>query len=424
VRCASRPSALLEGGGEHIRLRDARIARHGANEGGRMSELILIKGAEVYAPERLGRRDVFIGGGRVLAVEESIEAPAGWAVEEVPADGLRLVPSLIDGHVHIAGAGGEGGPTTRTPELRLSQLVDGGVTTVVGCLGTDGVTRSLRDLLMKAKALRGEGVSCWILTGAYQVPTPTITGEVPSDLALIEEVIGVGEIAVADHRSSVPTAHELARLAAQTRVGAMLGGKAGIVNLHMGDAEDPFRIVHEAVGMSELSYGQFLPTHCNRNAWIFDDAKSYGLDGVVDLTASSWPYFCDEEIKPSKAVVELLAAGVPLDHITVSSDACGSLPEFDEHGELVRLAVGEPSCLLRELADLVRTEGLSLDQAVAPFTSSVAAVFKLPGKGRVELGADADLLLLDDDFSARHLLARGRFLMRDGAPLAKGTFES
>ena len=80
--------------------------------------MILIRQCELYAPERRGRVDVLIAGTRVVAVGEHIPEPEGVEARVVDADGLLLVPGLIDGHVHIAGAGGEGGPPTRTPEMR------------------------------------------------------------------------------------------------------------------------------------------------------------------------------------------------------------------------------------------------------------------------------------------------------------------
>ena len=63
------------------------------------------------------------------------------------------------GALPAGGAQGEGGPATRTPELPTTSLLEGGTTTAVGCLGADGVTRTLSALLMKAKGLRQEGVS-------------------------------------------------------------------------------------------------------------------------------------------------------------------------------------------------------------------------------------------------------------------------
>jgi len=385
--------------------------------------MILFKKCQVYAPELLGEKDVFIAGGKIAAIGDDIPEPAGMEIDVVDGTGLKMVPGLIDCHVHIAGAGGEGGPATRTPELTLSELLEGGITTVIGCLGTDGLTRSVESVLMKAKSLREEGVSAWIYTGSYQVPTPTLLGDVGRDIALIDEVIGVGEISLSDHRSSGPTVEELIRLAGHARVGGLLGGKAGIVNCHMGDAKNPFQILYDVAAKSELTLGQFLPTHCNRNDYIFEDAKEYGKKGFVDITASSYPFFPEYETKPSKAVIELLAAGVPLEHITFSSDGCGSLPDFDEKGNLIKLETGKPRSILDEVRDLVRDEGLELAKALQVVTSNVARILKLGRKGRIAAGADADVTLLDNEFRPYHVVANGTLMVHNARFLKKGTFE-
>ena len=385
--------------------------------------MILIKGAEIYSPDYLGKKDVLIGGTAILAIEDEISLPKNLTVEEIKAEGLKIIPGLIDAHVHIAGAGGEGGPATRTPELQLSMLLEAGVTTVIGCLGTDGFARDLTSVLMKVKSLREEGVSAWMYTGSYQVPTPTILGDVGKDIAMIDEVIGIGEIALSDHRSSTPTTEELIRLVAHARVGGMLGGKAGIANIHMGDAKNPFQPIHDAVAKSELNYKQFFPTHCNRNDYIFEDAKEYGKKGFVDLTTSSYPYFPEYEIKPSKAVKELIKAGVPLEHITFTSDACGSLPDFDENGNLVKLEMGLPKANFTELMDLIQEEKMPLEQALKVVTSNVADILKLKKKGRIKVGNDADLIVLNSNNEIHHLIAMGNVMIKDTKMIKKGAYE-
>ncbi len=376
--------------------------------------MILFKNGDVFAPEALGKKDVLLGGGKILAIADSIGISPQKDLEIIDADGLRMIPGLIDGHIHIAGAGGEGGPQNRTPEMRLSQMLESGITTVIGCLGTDGFTRSIESVLMKAKTLRCQGVSAWILTGAYQIPTPTLLGDVGKDIAMIDEIIGVGEIAISDHRSSCPTVAELTRLTAHARVGGMLGGKAGIVNLHMGDATNPFDIIYQVVQMSELTLQQFLPTHCNRNHYIFEDAKTYGKEGYVDLTTSSYKYYPDIEIKPSRGVMLLLDAGVPLGHITMTSDACGSLPIFDDRGNLLKMHIGSPKTLFDEMIDLVTIEDLPLDKAVQVVTSNMADILKLPQKGRLVPGKDGDMLLLDKENRICYMTANGTLMIKNG----------
>jgi beta-aspartyl-dipeptidase (metallo-type) len=385
--------------------------------------MILINECEVYSPDYLGKKDVLVGGKEILAIENKINMPAGLEFETIDGKGFWLVPGLIDAHVHIAGAGGEGGPATRTPAMPLSMMIEAGVTSIVGCLGTDGFSRHPVEVLMKCKALKQQSVSAFMYTGAYQVPVPTILGDVGKDLAQIEEVIGVGEIAISDHRSSFPTISELIKLAAHARVGGMLGNKAGIVNIHMGDAEDPFRPLYEVVEKSELGFRQFFPTHCNRNRHIFEDAIKYGQQGYIDITSSSYPYYPQYEVKPSEAIARWLVAGVPLHHITMTSDACGSLPDFDKDGNLVQLDMGLPKSLLTELNDACNLEKLPLEKVIRIVTSNVADVLKLRSKGRIQSGNDADLILLDKNFHIAYMMAMGKMFISNYQILVKGNYE-
>lgn len=387
--------------------------------------ITLIKQIQLYNPEACGQKDILIAGGKFIAIEDNIDIRSleNTEIEVVEGQGLSLIPGIIDPHVHIAGAGGEGGPSTRTPEIPLNDLLEGGVTTVVGCLGTDGITRDVRSVLMKVKSLRDEGISSWMYTGAYQIPPPSITGDYAKDIALFEEIIGVGEIALSDHRSSTPSVNELIRLAEHTRVAGMLSGKAGIVNIHMGDAKNPFRPIYEALENSELPIKQFYPTHCNRNEYIFNDSLEYAKRGFVDITTSSYPFFPDEEIKPSRAIRLFLEAGVPIEHITLSSDANGSLPQFDDKGNLVQLERGKPSANLKEIVDSVFIEKLPLDVAVKTVTSSVADILKLPGKGYVKTGYDADCLLLDNEFKIKRLYSFGELMVDNYSVIKEATIK-
>lgn len=373
--------------------------------------ITLFKNAQVYSPYFSGKKDVLVAGKSIIAIKDLIQLSDNLSVKIIDCMDLLLIPGLIDAHVHITGGGGEGGPASRMPELQLSMMIEAGVTTVVGCLGTDGITRSVDSVLMKVKSLRAQGVSAWMYTGAYQVPPPSITGDILRDITLIEEVIGLGEIAVSDHRSSVPTTTELTRLVAHTRVAGMIGGKAGIVNVHMGDAIDPFRPIHNVVAHSELNYKQFVPTHCNRNARIFEESKEYGKKGYVDITTSSYPYYMDEEIKPSVALKQLLDSGVPIKHITFTSDSCGSLPGFDpETGKLVKMEMGLPSSILREIKEAVTVDNIPLELALQVATSNPADILILSGKGYIKEGYDADLVLLDANYDIIHVMANGKMV--------------
>ncbi len=388
--------------------------------------ITLIRDGEVFAPEPLGRKDILLAGGAVAAVAEPGSFRVeGLEVEVVDAAGKRVLPGLIDPHVHILGGGGEGGPATRAPEIRVEDIVASGVTTVVGCLGTDGVTRHMTSLLAKARALEIEGVSTFIYSGSYEIPVRTLTGSVRSDLILVDKVVGAGEIAVSDHRSSQPTFDEIARLAAECRVGGMLGGKAGVLHLHLGDGPRRLDFLFRLVRETELPPTQVVPTHINRNPRLFEQGLEWiAAGGSVDMTVGPEPAADDPEVRPEDVIAALQKNGLPLTRLMASSDSNGSLPVFDEAGRLVRLAIAMEKDLFRKFADIIRRDILPVETAVRIFSTNAADFYKLAGKGRIGPGKDADLIVLDAGLGLSDVLARGRRMMAGGKLLARGTFSA
>jgi beta-aspartyl-dipeptidase (metallo-type) len=387
----------------------------------------LIKGAEVYAPKYLGQQDVLIAGGKIVAVADNISGEmSSVPLTVVDGTGKCLAPGLVDSLVHIIGGGGEGGFTTRTPEMHLSDAVRAGVTTLVGVLGTDSVTRTLTNLLAKAHALEEEGLTLYCHTGSYQTPARTLFDAIDKDIILIDKFIGVGEVAISDHRSSQPSIQELARLAAQARVGGMLSGKAGIVSVHVGDADTCLQPLLDVVSQTDIPITQFYPTHINRTRTLLEAGKEYArLGGYLDLTASTTPeILAAGEVKCAEALAELLDAGIPASQITFSSDGFASLPDFDEQGRLRGLKVGTLTSVLSEVRDAVNDHSVSMEEALTVVTQTPADILNLPQKGRIKTGVDADLILLDAaTLSLDSVFAKGQRLMEDGQVLRFGVFE-
>ncbi|MCY0887519.1 MAG: beta-aspartyl-peptidase [Alicyclobacillaceae bacterium] len=392
-----------------------------------MSLLTLIQHATIYSPKPLGQKDILIGGSEILAIGDDLSIHGSLPnLRTVDASGLLLFPGLIDQHVHMAGGGGEGGFHYRTPEISLSHVTTAGVTTAVGVLGTDGVTRSTRELLAKAQALDYEGISTYIYSGAYQVPTRTITGMPRSDIVLIDKVIGIGEIAIADSRSSHPSERDLAELASEARVGGLLAGKAGVLHLHVGDDDERLQILFELIEKTELPLSTFVPTHLNRNPDLLKDAVRYGKrGGLVDVTSGIRPDEHDHvSVKPSKAIRQLLDQGVPASRITMSSDSNGSSPIFDDRGKMTAMGIGSIRTLWEEVVDTIVQEEIPPETAVRFVTEHVARVLKLSTKGKIRAGYDADLLLTDGQYRIQHVFAKGRHVVEDGKAIVFGTFEN
>lgn len=390
----------------------------------------IIRNAKVYQPEYAGVKDILVLGDRIAALGENLKADFGGCVEvrEIDAEGMAAVPGFIDSHEHILGGGGEGGFYTRTPEASLGDLVRNGITTVVGCIGTDGVGRDMAALLAKAHALENEGITTYAYTGSYQVPVHTLTDSLMKDIMMLDKVIGVGEVAISDHRSSQPSFEEFARIAADARVAGMLSGKAGIVNVHLGDSERRLDLIRRVIKETEIPASQFLPTHVNRNAALFEDCLNFAAEGGnIDFTGNEdidyWETICDE-VRVCRGIRMLLDRDISSDRFTISSDGQGSMPVFNEKGEFQGIGIGKASCLLKEVRECVQREEIPLEIAVKGITSNPASILKLERKGHIKVGFDADICLLEEGtLELNTVIAKGQIMVRDGEQKVFGTFE-
>lgn len=384
--------------------------------------LQLLLNADLYSPRPLGHRHMLAAEGRVAWIGTEPPELRGVPVERTDLEGRRVIPGLVDGHVHVTGGGGEAGPETRVPPLPLSRFTSAGVTTVIGLLGTDDTIRTPGELVATTLGLRRAGLSAWCLTGGYHLPPATVTGSVRSDLALLEPVLGVGEAALSDHRSSQPTLELLLRTAADAHVGGLLGGKAGVLHLHMGDGPRGLSLVREALATSELPASVFNPTHINRRRALLDEAIELARTGAV-VDATAFPVAQGEDAwTADQALVRYLDSGAPAERFTISSDAGGCLPVFDAQGRVASMDVGRPGALLQALQSAMAS-GMPLERALPAITRNPAAHWGLGRKGRLEVGSDADLIVLDADGAPSDVMARGRWHVRDGAVVVRDPLE-
>ncbi len=386
--------------------------------------MILIKNVKTFKPEAIGKKDLLIAGGKFIDVDEQLDISYS-GLKIIDGTGLTAVPGFIDSHVHILGGGGEGGFKTRTPEIKLSNMISAGVTTVVGCIGTDGISRRMESLVAKAKGLKEEGVSAYVYSGSYRLPIATLTNDVMKDLLFIEEIIGVGEIAISDHRSSQPSFEELSKLSADTRTAGILSNKAGILNVHLGDSDKGLKPIIEIVNNTEIPITQYLPTHINRNEQLFKEGIEYAKKGgYIDFTTSTTKQFIDAgEVEAPLAIKKAIESGVKINQITLSSDGQGSLPAFDSTGNFTGLAVGTSMSLYNAFKKAIKVYDVSIEEALMTITKNPADILKLTNKGEIKVNLDADLVLLDDELNIQYVIANGKIMMEKNIMIQKGTFE-
>jgi beta-aspartyl-dipeptidase (metallo-type) len=230
-------------------------------------------------------------------------------------------------------------------------------------------------------------------------------------------LIGAGEIAIADHRSSQPTAAELRRLGAEVHLGGTLSGKRGAVLVHVGDGDGGLDLLEAALLDGDLPRRVFYPTHVNRHGDLLQQAIGYARrGGFADITVATTPEFIAAgEVPPLQALRRAMEGGAPPERLTLSSDAGGSLPLYRD-GELVGLQAASSAVLLELLQAAIREEPDLVGAVIASLTRNPADAYGLAAKGRVAPGQDADLLLIDPASGAlTDVLGGGRWLMRSGS---------
>ena len=387
----------------------------------------VIKGIKVYSPKYEGIKDIVIVSDKIEGVYENIDVSNTFVpINIIEGTGKLLFPGFIDSHVHISGGGGEGGFKTRTPEIKFSDLINAGITTVVGCIGTDGICRDMRSLIAKANALEEEGITTYCYTGSYEIPVKTITESIKGDLMMVNKIIGVGEVALSDHRSSQSSLNDFINTVAQARVGGLLSGKAGIVNVHLGDGARRLEYLFSIIEETEIPPTQLLPTHINRSKKLFKVGIDYAKKGgFIDLTTSSDPKYLEpEELRASEGLKMLLDNDVKIDNITFSSDGNGSMPVFDSEGHLTGLGICSVKSLYGEVKESINTYNIAIEEALKVITSNVASVLKLQNKGQIEKGRDADFVLVDENtLKIDKVIAMGKLVVDNGEAIVKGTFE-
>jgi beta-aspartyl-dipeptidase (metallo-type) len=379
--------------------------------------MLLIKNTNLYSPQSLGKKDILISNGKIVAIDDEIVNHSVFS-KVWDAKGAITTPGFIDQHIHVIGAGGKHGFASMTPQLHLGDLINCGTTTVVGLLGTDGSTRSIKTLFSKTQALNQEGITAYMYTGYYGLDKVYLMNSLQEDMIYIDSVIGC-KIAISDIRSSYPSALELLRLLRNVRVGGMLAGKKGILHLHLGALSSKMDLLFEIIENYEFPIEHISPTHVGRTKELFDQAITFAkMGGMIDITTGASKY-----TDPYKSVLYALDNNVSIDNITFSSDGNAGLDKLDKNNNLVGFKSAPFDKNFEEVINLHKLGGVPLEDALKLITSNPAKNLGLKNKGEVKVNSDADLCFLNSDLKLNTVIANGKFMMQDGELVVKGSFE-
>jgi beta-aspartyl-dipeptidase (metallo-type) len=260
--------------------------------------------------------------------------------------------------------------------------------------------KTLPGLLAKVKGLKEEGLNAYMWSGGYNVPPTTITKDTRDDILFIAEVVGAGEIAISDERTTEPDFHELAHLVHDAYVGGMLSRKAGRTHFHVGSGPRRMRLLFDLIEKDDIAPDWLYPTHINRSEELMLEA------------------------------IDLAGRGSFVDIDTVNEDLLQWLRFYKgNRGDMTKLTVSSDSSITspRNLFEQIRACVLkgefAFEEILPLITSNTANALKLSGKGVLKEGNAADILVLEKETLAlREVISDGKRLFKDGKLAFKEAF--
>lgn len=392
----------------------------------------LIRNGTLVTEEAVSRADVAIADGRITAVGPELPATGGER-EEIDAGGLHIFPGVIDAHVHFNEPGRSEWEGWATGTRALA--AGGGTTCFEMPLNAHPPTLDAASFARKLAAAEGSALTDFALWG----------GLVPGNLAQLPELAecgvigfkafmsasGTSDFAAADDLTLYEGMRQAAALGLIVAVHAesdtITGGLAArAVAAGRTSARDyldsrPAVAEVEAIGRAILLAEEtgcalhIVHVSTGRGVELIAAARARG----VDVSAETCPHYllfteddlerlgaitkCAPPLRPAveqDALWRHLAAGelamIASDH----SPAPATMKTGDDYFQIWGGISGIQSTLPALLEAGYHQRGLYLPQIAQLTGGYVARRFRLPAKGRIEPGADADLALvrLDQDW--------------------------
>ena len=368
--------------------------------------------------------DVAVDEGRIAAVEAELGLSAA---ETVDARGLLVLPGAVDAHVHFNDPGRadwEGWASG------TAAAAAGGTTCVIDMpLNAHPPTVDAASFRRKVAAAASSAVTDYALWGGL------VPGNVPRLAELAELGVvgfkafmapsGIDDFEAADDETLATGMAEAARLGLPVAVHAedpaLLGNPAGRRWRDYAASrpvEAELEAIARAIALAEAARCSLHVVHVSssRGARLVADARTRG----VNVTCETCPHYlvldeddlgrlgavakCAPPLR-SRAEVDALRSEVERAVDLLASDHSPSPPSMKDGDDPFAVWGGISGC--QSLVSLTLSEGFPH----ALVSERPAERFRLAGKGRLEPGADADVVLVDcsaetvlraDDLRYRH----------------------
>jgi dihydroorotase (multifunctional complex type) len=392
---------------------------------------LAIRGGQVLTPDGLRPGTVAVAGGRIVAILPPEAEP--MARETVEAHGLHVLPGAIDIHCHIRSPAY---PNRGSVESETGAAAKGGITTLFEMPITDPCCNSPERVV-----LRRDHFSTRALTDFAMFAAPVELRE-----AAFEALRDTGVIALKIFTTAAPPGRDrefagiawpdadaqmtVLRLAAKTGLTAFVHAEneelvaaatARAAALDKADArthglarppEAEAAAVAALLAMNMVAGARLHIAHVTSRLTV-DVLRRFR--GTSDFSAETCPHYlsftendvaragvCARINPPVRhdadraALWEALADGT-LAHVTTDHAAFAPEEKAAKEGDFLTAPPGHPGLetLVPTLLDAVAKGKMPMERAWALLSGNAAARFRLPSKGRLAAGADADMIVVD-----------------------------
>lgn len=376
-----------------------------------------IRGGTILTPERTVEGVVILDGPQIAAIEPLSElAPSPEETRIFAADGLLVMPGLIDIHVH----GGAGSDTMDATPLALETMstffARHGVTAFLPATisqSTAAITRAIENVAQHRESVSGalplgvhlEGpylsqayrgaqaeewlrdpdpaeYRAWLSEGVIRIIT--LAPELPGAVELIRAGAERGARASAGHTQASPLQVRTAVEAGLSLSTHTFNGMAGLHHRELGtagallaDERVYCELIADGVHVHpEVAKMLLAIKGLDRTILVTDAIRATGLtDGVYDLGG--------QDVTVTGGVARTSAGGL----------------------------AGSTLTLERAVRNMQRFAGISINQAVSLATRTPAAALGWMGKkGEIRPGADADILIADAEMNVKAVWVAGKLV--------------